>query len=246
MPYENRWAEENELADYVPSLDPSHRLPSSRVLVAKSVETQELTLLKLVVNASVKLDRHRSALIESSLLRAAAIRSTHISLTNYIEHRWTRHGLVVVSEYLGDAAQLRKARTPDVERLVQIWVGLVDGVAHIHQQRSAHGDITSANIVLNSLNQGFLVDYDLAEPIKDVSHSRYDGALTAAKLEKRQCADAAQLRNVVIASLRRAQRYSISPAITSTVIRHIRKSGSEHTSNEKISRLQEALQFLAT
>src|SRR6476660_6832804 len=110
MPYENSWADENELADYVPSLDPSHRLPSNRVLVARSVETRELALLKLVVTASVKLDRHRSTLIESSLLRAAAIRSTHISLTNYIEHRWTRHGLVVVSEYLGDTAQLRKAR----------------------------------------------------------------------------------------------------------------------------------------
>src|SRR5262252_7989233 len=179
MPYERSWANENELADYVPSLDPSHSLPSSRVLVARSVETQELALLKLVVKASVKLDRHHRTLIESSLLRAASIRSAHISLTNYIEHRWTRHGLVVVSEYLDDAAQLRKARMPDIERLARIWIGLVEGVAHIHQQRSVHGDIRSANIVVNSLNQGFIVDYDLAEPIKDLSHSHFDGVLTA-------------------------------------------------------------------
>jgi serine/threonine protein kinase len=246
MPYENSWADEKELADYVPSLDPSHRLPSSRVLVARSVETQELALLKLVVKASAKLDWHRSRLIESSLLRAASIRSTHISLTNYIEHRWTRHGLVVVSEYLDDAAQLSKARTLDVERLMRIWIGLLDGVAHIHQQRSVHGDITSANIVLvDSLNQGFLVDYDLAEPIKNVSRSRYDGKLTATKLEKLQRADADQLRNVVIASLKQTQRYSISPAIAAMAMRRIRKSAREHTSNEKISRLKEALQFLS-
>jgi len=246
MPYERSWANENELADYVPSLDPSHSLPSSRVLVARSVETQELALLKLVVKASVKLDRHHRTLIESSLLRAASIRSAHISLTNYIEHRWTRHGLVVVSEYLDDAAQLRKARMPDIERLARIWIGLVEGVAHIHQQRSVHGDIRSANIVVNSLNQGFIVDYDLAEPIKDLSHSHFDGVLTATKLEKLQRADANKLRNVVISSLQRAQCYSISPAIAATAIRRIRKSGREHASNEKISRLQDALQFLST
>lgn len=164
------WANDPELAEW-PIVGGRSGWFSPRSLLARSISNGELVVLRYLGGSAALESPATREDAEASLTRAAAIRAGHPGFAKLIAWRWTRSGLVTVNEYLSEAVSLKQLESLSAAEFVELAVGLCDALAYLHSLRSYHGDLHDGNIMVLGRRRGFLIDYDLADPVAGFTRS---------------------------------------------------------------------------
>ena len=99
-----------------------------------------------------------------------------------------------------------------LNRLLIAAMQVLDGIAHIHDNDSCHGDVSSENVLMTADGDGYLIDYDLADPAPALRRTRYGITdLGSRTLAAWQAADARAFEAMLAhwLDLRRAALFSL-------------------------------------
>jgi serine/threonine protein kinase len=167
------WVYQSELTEFQVLLSPQLQIPSKRVVLVNHKPSKRIMLLKILSNLKNSKNASSFSAIENSLQRAGFIRSRHPAFTQLIDYMWTSSGLVTVNEYIPDTQCLEQVGSISLQRLTSLLIHLLDAVMHIHDNSSFHGDISLSNVIINNLDDLYLVDYDFADPLPDFARTTY-------------------------------------------------------------------------
>jgi serine/threonine protein kinase/WD40 repeat protein len=102
--------------------------------------------------------------------------SDHPNVLSFIDADIYGDQIVIVSEYAPDgslATYLKRhgGKMPSVAESVEMAIGILSGLSHLHSKRIIHRDLKPANILLHGRTPR-LVDFGLARVMKSTSHSK--------------------------------------------------------------------------
>jgi serine/threonine protein kinase len=173
-----RWTLAPELAN-LPLAGPVRRGRmdgSARVVLA--TDREQALILKLIGGGAGGWAHERAAEILGSIRRAAEIRQSHSALTNLLDVCWVPgYGYVTINEYIPGRPSAVAVTGLPLNRIAIVAIVVLDALAHIHRYDSCHGDVCGENVIITTSGDGYLLDFDLADPLPALRRTRYPRAL---------------------------------------------------------------------
>jgi serine/threonine protein kinase/WD40 repeat protein len=102
--------------------------------------------------------------------------SDHPNVLSFIDADIYDEQIIIVSEYAPDGSlatflKQNGGKMPSTAQAVEMAIGILSGLSHLHSKRIIHRDLKPANILLHGRTPR-LVDFGLARVMKSTSHSK--------------------------------------------------------------------------